>query len=67
MCDGRADNVHLYRRRGDRVRVGLINYPRFPSTPEAIFERAVALADLLRDRLCQHSYSVVATDGNRLG
>lgn len=41
------------------VRVGLINYPRFPSDEASIGASADALADLLMDRLCQHSYSIV--------
>tara|TARA_R100000365_G_C2748614_1_gene80766 strand:- start:11996 stop:12313 length:318 start_codon:yes stop_codon:yes gene_type:complete len=41
------------------VRVGLINYPRFPSSPEEINGKAFALADRLMRDLCQHSYSVV--------
>lgn len=40
------------------VIVGLINYPRFPSAPEAITAHAFALGDLLRERLGQQSYSV---------
>lgn len=42
------------------VRIGFINYPRFPATAEDIFNRAGQLADLLLDRLCQQSYSIVA-------
>jgi hypothetical protein len=44
------------------VRVGLINYPRFPAEPADIFAKAEALADRLMNDLCQHSYSIVATD-----
>lgn len=44
------------------VRVGLINYPRFPAEPEGIFAKAEALAVLLKDALCQHSLSIVAPD-----
>lgn len=40
-------------------RVGLINYPRFPTTEEALHDRAYLLADDLLQRLCQHSYSIV--------
>lgn len=40
-------------------RVGLINYPRFPTTEEALHQRASELADCLMQRLCQHSYSIV--------
>lgn len=44
------------------VRIGLINYPRFPDEPNIIFDKALCLARLLRTRLAQHSFSVVATD-----
>lgn len=44
------------------VRVGLINYPRFPETPEQIFEYAWALGVCLRTALSQWSFTVVATD-----
>ena len=40
-------------------RIGLINYPRFPSTEESLSDRASSLADILLTRLCQHSYSIV--------
>lgn len=35
--------------------VGLVNYPRFPSTPEDITREAETLADVLIRNLCQHS------------
>lgn len=44
------------------VRVGLINYPRFPSTDEELLLRARELADRLMHRLCQHSYSIAGPD-----
>lgn len=44
------------------VRVGLINYPRFPASAAEIAEKAKNLADLLMVRLCQHSYSIVGPD-----
>jgi len=44
------------------VRVGLINYPRFPASPADIFDRAFDLAKLLRTELGQHSFSIVAPD-----
>jgi len=42
--------------------VGLINYPRFPSTPEQIRAHALELAGRLRDRLGQFKVSVVMPD-----
>lgn len=44
------------------VRVGLINYPRFPSTADEIGQKARGLADALMHGLCQHSYSIVGPD-----
>jgi hypothetical protein len=44
------------------VRVGFINYPRFPSDAGALFNKAGQLADRLMKRLCQHSYSVVGPE-----
>lgn len=37
------------------VRIGLTNYPRFPTTPDELREKANALALNLLDGLCQHS------------
>lgn len=44
------------------VRIGLINYPRFPTSSTALREKAGGLAQLLMDGLCQHSYSIVGSD-----
>lgn len=46
----------------DGVRVGIINYPRFPASRDDIRYKAKELADKLLDRLCQHSYSLVGPD-----
>jgi hypothetical protein len=40
------------------VRVGLINYPRFPSTEQELKAKADGLAVLLMEEMHQHSYSV---------
>lgn len=40
-------------------KIGLINYPRFPSAHDELYNRAAELADRLMVRLCQHSYSIV--------
>lgn len=40
------------------VMVGLLHYPRFPTTPAALAETAMALATALRDGLCQWSVLV---------
>lgn len=41
------------------VRIGFINYPRFPSANDIIVDRANDLGFRLMDRLCQLSFSVV--------
>lgn len=37
------------------MRIGFVNYPRFPKTPEEIFQRAEQVARLLVDGLCQRT------------
>lgn len=44
------------------VIIGLINYPRFPSEPSAIWDCAEQLAAQLRDALGQESYTIQAPD-----
>jgi hypothetical protein len=44
------------------VRVGFINYPRFPAGEAYITGRAENLAERLMHRLCQHSYSIVGLE-----
>lgn len=44
------------------VIVGLINYPRFPSLPEAIWQRAEQLAARLCAGLKQQSYTIQSPD-----
>ena len=44
--------------------VRLVNYPRFPSTPEALMARARDLADLLVVGCHQHSVLIVSPDGS---
>ena len=44
------------------VRVGLINYPRFPSDVGELRVKAQGLAETLMRRLCQHSYSIVGPE-----
>jgi len=43
-------------------RIGLLNYPRFPSEPEKILQTAYRLADRLRKDCCQHSWLIVTPD-----
>ena len=44
------------------IRVGLINYPKYPKVPLDIRAQALDLARWLREQLCQHSFSVVMSD-----
>ena len=41
------------------VRVGLINYPRFPASAEDLHTQALRLAHTLLERLYQRSFSIV--------
>jgi len=47
----------------DGAEVGLVNYPRFPSTPEAIRTKASFLALKLMEDCCQLSVLIVSPDG----
>jgi hypothetical protein len=40
--------------------VGLVNYPRFPTTPEELIARARDLAMKLLDVTCQHSVLIMS-------
>jgi hypothetical protein len=42
--------------------VGLLNYPRFPSEPEALKARAKLIAEMLVEETYQHSALIVAPD-----
>jgi len=42
--------------------VGLINYPRFPSTPEQIREKALAIGEMLRTAMGQNRVTVQFPD-----
>lgn len=44
------------------VIVGLINYPRFPATPEEIWTKAEVLARKLREGMEQESFTIQAPD-----
>lgn len=39
--------------------IGLINYPRFPSTEDEIYNKARELGEKLMERCCQHSFSIM--------
>lgn len=42
--------------------VGLLNYPRFPSTPKSLRDRGRVLAIRLLDATCQHSVLVMTPE-----
>jgi hypothetical protein len=44
------------------VRIGLINYPRFPTNHEELNAKARSIAEKLMIGLCQLSYSIVGPD-----
>lgn len=47
------------------VRVGLVNYPRFPCSPDELWLKAWQVAEALKRGLCQWSYLLVAPDKTR--
>lgn len=50
---------YIYKDGNDHgLSVGLINYPRFPSDPITLTNKAIEIAELLRVGLKQESYSV---------
>jgi hypothetical protein len=42
--------------------IGLINYPRFPSTPEEITNRALEIGNIFRNNFNQLKVSVICND-----
>jgi hypothetical protein len=44
------------------IRVGLINYPRFPMTKDTLKQHAHDIANTLMLGLYQHSYTIVGPD-----
>jgi hypothetical protein len=44
------------------MRIGLINYPKFPCSQKQLTDTALDLADTLREALFQESYSVVTPE-----
>lgn len=42
--------------------VGLVNYPRFPSSAEELWSKATAIAEGLVKECGQHSYLIVGPD-----
>lgn len=69
ICNGFKIGVTLTTTRfvyvdGDEpgIIVGLINYPRFPSTPEEIKDKALRIASVLAEKYKQERVSIVCTD-----
>lgn len=53
--------VYMYGRE-EGVEIGLINYPRFPSTPKKIREHAMELARRCKEAFHQYAVTVVFPD-----
>ncbi|MBD9542231.1 hypothetical protein IB276_22560 [Ensifer sp. ENS04] len=63
LCVTVTPTVYIYTGgQEEGIRVGLINYPRFPKMPTAIEAYALELAYRLRDGLHQESFSIEAPD-----
>jgi hypothetical protein len=59
LCVTVSQTVYVYTGgQEEGVRVGLINYPRFPKRPSEIEFTALRLADRLREGLHQESFSI---------
>ncbi len=48
--------------REDGCLIGLINYPRFPSSPENILKTAIDLASILKEKFNQLKVSIICSD-----
>ena len=48
--------------REDGCFIGLINYPRFPSSPEEIFDTTFNLATVLKEKFNQLKVSIICSD-----
>ena len=63
LCVTVTPTIFVYTNGNERgCLVGLINYPRFPSTPEKILEHALDLAERLLDAYKQYKVSVICSD-----
>lgn len=63
LCVSFTETEFIYNEGGEPgIIVGLINYPRFPATPEFIRDRAMVLARMLKAAYNQKRVSVVCTD-----
>lgn len=47
------------------VRVGFVNYPRFPCSPDELWAKASVVGEALKTGLSQWSYLLVAPDRSR--
>lgn len=62
-CVTVTPTVYVYTRGEEAgVIIGLINYPRFPKPHADILAEALALAELLIEKMCQWSATVEAPD-----
>lgn len=63
LCVNIYPNKYIYRG-GEEIGyiVELINYPRFPSTGEAIYNKAVSVATTLMENTYQGSFTVMCPD-----
>ena len=60
LCVTVTDTQYVYSNGGEPgIAVGLINYPRFPSTPDAIKQHAMAIAHMLMDCCRQMKVTVI--------
>jgi len=63
LCVTVTPTHFVYTNRGEEgCFIGLINYPRFPSSSEDISNKAIDLAYILKEKFNQYRVSIICTD-----
>ena len=59
FCVTLTETTYIYKNgKVDGFVIGIINYPRFPSSKEVLFSHAYAIAVILKDKLKQFRISI---------
>lgn len=65
LCVNIKENKYIYKMGEETgVEIEFINYPKYPDTPESIWDKAVTLGQTIMERTYQGSYTVM--DANRV-
>jgi 6-pyruvoyl-tetrahydropterin synthase len=63
FCVTITETEFIYKNGNERgFIIGIINYPRFPSTPKQLTKQAIAIAKILGKKLNQERVSVICSD-----